>query len=241
MHRSAMLLAVVSLSVSTLVHAQGRPTAPGVPGTETPQTIVDSTGIVIGEVMKIEGAGLASASVKYVLPNAEHVILSVTGQFINTIGTSVHAYPGPDQARVFFKEADCTGLAYRRMAFPGPAWQLTRWQAMILDNVVTPSAPPPPSGSCPAPYGSRWLYAVDMTAGGCPLEAGPENEVTFAAYFGTDPFAPFGAETNCVAPTGGITFGGPNPTGVNQAHGSFIAYTRYEDLLSKYKAPFYIP
>ena len=186
MHRFALLSAVLSLFVST-VHAQSRPTTPGTPGTETPQTIVDANGLVVGEVLKIEGAGLALASVKYGLPNGEHVVLSVNGQFINTIGQPIHPGFGLEQSRVFFKEADCSGLAYRRSDLPGPSWQLTRWQAMILDNVLAPTGPPPSSGSCPMPYMSRWLYGVDMTVGICPVVADPEKPVTFAAYYGIDP------------------------------------------------------
>lgn len=241
MHRFVMPLALLSLFVSTLIHAQGPPGSPGTSPIAETQTIVDSTGLVVGEVLKIEGVGLAAASVKYVLSNGEHVVLSVNGQAINAIGQAIHPSFGLDQSRVFFKEADCSGLAYRRSDLPGPSWQLTKWQAMILDNVIAPTGPPPSSGSCPVPYMSRWLYAVDMTVGNCAVVAGPENEVTFAAYYGIDPFSPIGHENPCFAPTGGITFGGPAPTSGGTSFGTFIPYTRYEDLQSKFTAPFFIP
>jgi len=221
---------------------------PGPAGTSAAtQYLVDSTGKTVGEILKLEGAGLSNASIKYPLATGDFVVLSATVNGLTNYGTvplgpppPVPPPPGPlVSTPVWFREADCSGDAYVAQGFNAPTLQFTQHQAMVLNILL--STPTPSPSACPLPLSGNWLYVADSRV--CPvdlLQSG--NTVTFLSYYGaTFPSFPI---PGCIqlsapaVPTFGVL---PPPGSYILAVGRFFTvYKRVEDVNAKFTPPFFI-
>ena len=101
-----------ALLLPSVVLAQGKPAVPGPPSTQ-PQSVVDATGKVVGEII---AGGVGSAAIKYALSTGDFVVLSASPQGLSNFGV-IPFGTAPTNARVYFREADCSGDAY---VTPGP-------------------------------------------------------------------------------------------------------------------------
>jgi hypothetical protein len=225
--------------LSFTLAGQGRPTDPGGGGSSpiaTPQVVVDASGVTVGEVIKLEANGLARASIKYALPTGDFVVLSAAASGLTHFGVAQLLANSAMTARVFFKEADCSGDAWLLFGFGGTE-QLTRRQAIIFSNIVLPPPPPGPVvGSC-SPIGTtNWLFTADTAS--CAVLADQNSPITFAAYYGTNfNFPPGGFPSNCSPIAGGLTI----PSAAYPIGGAaFAVYTRGDELLSKFRLPLHI-
>lgn len=220
-----VFLALVIVAPSA--YAQGRPASPGNPAAPVPVTVVDSDGTVVGEV--IEVAGRTHALVKYVLADQNYVALRVTSHGLTGVQNANLVAPfgaSPQQAKVFFKTADCSGEAFVPTHIPGITAQLTKRQGITL--FMFENAPPPPN-SCPnvsLAGGGSYLYATDPLA--CPMIAAEHQPVTFQAFLGQSSNG-----TSCVQATVSA------PTQLFQH--MFTVYKPIENLTTKFTAPFYVP
>ena len=214
-------ISALALLLPTVVFAQGKPAQPGPPWSQ-PQSVVDATGKVVGEVI---GGGISSALIKYTLASGDSVVLSTTPQELSNLGV-VPLATSPTNARVYFREADCSGDAYVTQGLT-PTMQFTRHQAMVLQNFfLTPPSPP----ACPfGPLRSDWLFVSDSLA--CPYNAFvPGNAITFLAYYGGGPSPLPGCAP---IPGAGLSVPPALPP-------LFTIYKRVEDLAAKFKTPFSI-
>jgi collagen triple helix repeat protein len=208
--------------------------ATGPAGSSAPTLhVIDSTNIPVGEVIKLEGVGLSNASVKYLLPTGDFVVLSANVQQLTNYGViqpgQPNAAPNPT-IRVWFKEADCSGDAYVTSSGVGPTLQFTRHQALTL-NVFFVTPTPPPPGSCPLPLGN-WLYVADSLA--CPIDPfQPGNSITFLGYYTFGSNGP-GSTFGCWTLASPVTM----PTTVYL--GPLTVYKRLVDLSSQFRPPFFI-
>ena len=215
-------ITALALLLPAVVFAQGKPSQPGPPSTQPQlQYLVDATGKVVGET----SGGITSALIKYTLSTGDFVFLSATPQELSSLWV-VPLGNSPTNARVYFREADCSGDAYLTLGLT-PAMQFTRHQAMILQLFLTPPSPP----SCPfGPVSSDWLYVSDSLV--CPYFAlVPGNAITFLAYYGLG----VNPVPGCAPIPGGLTVPGAPFVAPN-----FTIYKRVEDLAAKYKTPFSI-
>jgi hypothetical protein len=208
-----------ALLLPSVAFAQGKPSLPGPPSTQ-PQSVVDATGKVVGEII---AGGVGGASIKYTLSTGDFVVLSASPQGLSNFGV-IPLGASPASARVYFREADCSGDAYVTPG-PTPTAQFTRHQAMVLQNFfLTPPLPP----ACPSlPLSSDWLFVSDSLA--CPYSPlGPGNAITFLAYYGSGPLP------------GCAPIPAPGLTAPMFSPGPFTIYKRVEDLTTKFTTPFFI-
>ena len=214
-------ISALALLLPTVVFAQGKPAQPGPPSTQ-PQSVVDATGKVVGEII---AGGYSGASIKYLLSTGDFVVLSATPQGLSNVGV-IPLATSPTNARVYFREADCSGDAYVTQGL-SPAMLFTRHQAMVLQNFfLTPPSPP----ACPAgPVSSDWLFVRDSLD--CPYDPiFPGNAITFLAYYGLGP-----------SPLPGCApIPAPGLTAPMSLRGPLTIYKRVEDLAAKFKTPFFI-
>ena len=224
-----------------VLFAQGKPNNPGPPAAPAPLTVVDAAGTLVGEVFKLEDSGLARVSIKYPLPGGDYVVLQARMEGLSQFGSfPVASYfppgPVPANAKVYFKEVDCSGDAWVNFQVaPGFSSQLTARQAIILGGLQFGAPPTPGSGACPLPvaYGENWLYAATSAAVACPIPSYPPfSPITFNAVYA---FGPNGS--TCAPIAGGRTFGdfATGPAGV------FVPFSRIENLTAKFQPPFRIP
>jgi hypothetical protein len=210
-------ISALALLLPAVVFAQGKPSQPGPPSTQ-PQSVVDATGKIVGEII---AGGYGGASIKYVLSTGGFVVLQASSTALTNLGASGTALFG----KVYFKESDCSGDAYLTLGPTTIANQLTRQQAMVLTAPIF-STPPSPFGNCPMGpiLFDSWLYVADTSA--CPVlyfPGDPAHSVTFSAVYA---FGPTG--TNC------MPLAGP-PQG-----GAFQAFHRVEDLTAKFPPPYLV-
>jgi len=83
------------------VFAQGKPAQPGPPSAQ-PQSVVNATGKVVGEII---AGGCSGASIKYLLSTGDFVVLSATPLGLSNFGVVL---PGTLKN---------TGLDFKRLAF----------------------------------------------------------------------------------------------------------------------------
>ncbi len=212
-------ISALALLLPAVIFAQGKPAQPG-PRSTQPQSVVDATGKVVGEII---AGGFSGASIKYPLSTGDFVVLSATPQGLSNVGV-IPFGTSPTSARVYFREADCSGDAY---VTPGstPTPLFTRYQAMVLQNFFL-TAPSPTA--CPSlPLSSAWLFVSDSLA--CPYSPfGPGNAITFLAYYGSGPLP------------GCAPIPAPGLTAPMFSPGPFTIYKRVEDLTAKFRTPFSI-
>src|SRR5713226_8699385 len=92
-----------ALLLPSVIFAQGKTAQPGPPSTQ-PQSVVDATGKVVGEII---AGGYSGASIKYLLSTGDFVVLSATPQGSATPGglSNLGVIPmatSPTNARVYF-------------------------------------------------------------------------------------------------------------------------------------------
>lgn len=214
--------------------SQGRPPQPGPPTQpSTPvQTVVDSTGKLVGEVIAA-APNLGSAAIKYELATGEFIVMNVNADHLSTVsppeGESV------DDAQVYFTSGDCTGPAY---VFQHSNAALTKRQGIIL-SLLEPPAPEPWTGGCiPAQSVDTWLYVTDPLA--CWTVIPEDSPMTFYSYYGYDFEDPneTGASLCQPYPAG---YSLPNFNHQGNFGDAYKLYRRVEDLSTKFTPPFYIP
>lgn len=205
--------------------ATGPQGPPGTTSTAPPQVVLDKNGVVVGSV--VGTAGVSGATIRYFVLG-DSVLLSATSSGLTTFGGTIQPAVNASQAKVLFKEANCSGDAYLNLLGPGvtPTALLTPRQALILGILVFGPLQPPPLGSaCPVPAGGSWLYVTDPFS--CPVNnfAGPTALIGLTSYYSQTQ----GPNGNC-AP-----LNSPEPLG------NFVVYHRTDDLASKFTPPFYVP
>lgn len=200
------------------------------PSTSSAGTVVDSTGKLVGEILKLEAGGLTTVSVKYPLPTGDFVVMAVNADGITNFGQRVRERSDPQTAELFFTTADCSGDAY---LFRPTGSQLTKRQAIVLDALQSWFNPAPSNG-CQAVSGAdRWLFASDALACWTMIPEG--TAITFHSYYGTNMSDP-NPQSNCASLQGGYSM--PNP---QRFENIYKVYHRVEDLSIKFQPPFYVP
>ena len=223
----------VALVITSSAFAQGsRPPSGGPPTTsEPPQTVVDSTGKLVGEVIMTTNA-FSGVSVKYPLPTGDSVIMSVNADRISTFGQRIREGESPETARAFFTTSDCSGDVY---LFDFPSSQLTKRQILTLDQLRGGTGTPPDSSCVPMWRADQWLFATDELA--CWNFIPEGTTITFLSYYGFDEQNP-NWETMCAPVPAGYSMPNPLHHGPNDA---YKIYRPVEDLSTKFQPPFYIP
>jgi hypothetical protein len=231
--RTACVVALASL-VAISAFAQGRPQQPGPPSepSTTTQTVVDSTGKLVGPVLSA-APNLSSAAIKYALPSGDFIAMNVNANHIFT--TAAPEGNNADSAQVYFTSSDCSGPAY---VFQHSNAALTKRQGLIL-YMLEPPTPQPWTGTCiPQEQVDAWLYVTDPLA--CWTFIPEQSPMTFFSYYGYDFEDPMETgETLCQPyPTG---YSLPNPQHEDSFGDTYKIYRRVENLSTKFAPPFYIP